>query len=276
VEDLSLRPALMIALAVMVGACLSREVPGAAAIGRRGQGRPLSILFALAAVQLWWVAVLNPYRAHLSDAAMRTAKSYATMETNFQAAQRRNPFQAQTYRFPATAFLATRPEPRLTLDLYARFRRDLERGMRYDRTSADSLLVLASLETRALRSLFHDSATRDRALKAYRSSLLLAPRDPRIRVELAGFLRELGRTQQALSELTEAVREEPAYLTAHLLRTRILLDRGEKEAAIQSWSQANSVRDALATYRADSSYAFDLTRDPTALREEIEHELGPS
>jgi O-antigen ligase len=275
VEDLTTRPALMITMALLLGAGLSSSRLATAPMGHEMR-RLMRSPSVPAMILLWWIAVLNPYRAHLSDLAMREATTYPAMEAHFQAALRRNPFQAPTYRFPAGVFLASRLAPVLTLDLYGRFRRDLDRGIQYDETSAEVYLTLARLETRALESLFHDSATRDRALEAYRASVLRAPRDPRLRVELAGYLRSIGRAEQAVSELRRALRDEPDYMTARLLMTRFLLDLGKRGEALASWREAITTQARLTTYRADSTYAYDLTRDQPALREALERELGPS
>ncbi|PYQ12466.1 MAG: hypothetical protein DMH00_06300 [Acidobacteria bacterium] len=277
VEDLSLRPALMVTLAVLVGASLSGSGRTAASrcVVPRGL-RSATTALAAALALLWWAAVLDPYRAILRDQAMRHSTSYESMESEFRLAVRCNPYQAITYRFPSGAFLATHPPARLSLELYARFRRDLDRGGLMDRTSPDLRLTLARLEARAFRFLFHDSATRDRVLRAYRAAILLAPHDPRIRVELASFLLEVGRGRPAVEELDRALREEPDYLTAQLLKARILLDLGDRGEAQRSWRQAGKIRSLLATYRADSGYAMDVTRDPGALRESLERDLGPS
>ena len=224
----------------------------------------------------WWLAVLHPYLAFTKDQRMRRSTSFAEMDGNFSDAVRLNPFQASTYLFPVGAFLAARPVVPLTLDLHRRFRRDLDEAQRVDRISADQWLHRAREETRAFRSLFHDVPTRDRSLAAYRAAIRLAPHDPRIRVELALFLGEIGRGGDAISQFHQALAEEPNYLSCQVFLTRMLLDQRDRGAALASWKRVAEIRSNLATYRPDSSYAGDIVRDPWTLREELAQELGPS
>jgi hypothetical protein len=72
-----------------------------------------------------------------------------------------------------------------------------------------------------------------------------------------------------------ALREEPNYLTARLLATRLLLEEGRREEALTSWGAARKSRSILSTYRPDSPYASDIVRDPAPLRTSLERDLGP-
>ena len=276
VEDLTMRPVLMVTAAILLGACLAGAEGGPPVAQSPGPGDPARHVAALLGLALcWWCAIRNPYLAFVRDQAMRQSKSYRTMDDNFRDAIRLNPYQASTYLFPSAAFLATRPEVPLSLDLYARFRRDLDAGIRMDRVSADLRVGLARMEVRALRSLFHDSATRDRAIEAYRVAIRLAPHDPRIRVELATLLHEVGRQAEAARQLHLALQEEPNFLTARLLAIKLLLEEGNRPQAQASWEMAGKIRSTLSNYRADSAYASDISRDPTSLRTALEGELGP-
>jgi O-antigen ligase/tetratricopeptide (TPR) repeat protein len=277
VEDLSTRPAIMVTLAILLGAALAG--PGLAAHPRRrptSRIDPLRRLAAALLVLFWWVAVRNPYLAFVKHQAMGQSRTYRAMERNFREAIRLNPYQASTYLFPASAFIASRPEAPLSLDLYSRFRHDLDGGIHADRASADLRVALARVEVRALRSLFHDAASRDRAIVAYRAAIRLAPHDPRIRLELAAFLREVGRRGEAARQIRLALQEEPNYLTAQLLAARLLLEEGRRPEAIATWRAAERIRSTLSTYRPDSAYASDIVRDPVPLRTALEQELGPS
>jgi len=276
VEDLSTRPAIMVTLAILLGAALAG--PGLAAQRFRPAYRidPLRRFAAALLVLFWWVAVRNPYLAFVKHQAMGQARTYRAMERNFREAIRLNPYQASTYLFPASAFLASRPEVPLSLDLYSRFRHDLDAGIRADRASADLQVARARLEVRALRSLFHDAASRDRAIAGYHSAIRLAPHDPRIRLEFAAFLHEVGRREEAARQIRLALQEEPNYLTARLLAARLLLEEGRRPEAIASWRAAERIRSELSTYRPDSAYASDIVRDPVPLRTALEQELGPS
>ena len=276
VDDLSQRPALAVSLAILVGASLRRRAdkgdPPAGARMAAVRGRMAFILAPLGLV--WIVTVLNPYLAFRSEQAMRRSRSLPEMERNFARAVRFNPYQADTYRFPASAFLAAYPEPSLTPDLYARFRRNLDEGIRHDSTSPDLQITRARLEARGFRRLFHDGPSRDRTIASYRAGILAAPHDPRPRLELADFLREVGRRSEALEQAAKALGDEPAFLLARLFRAQILLEAGETEKARREWRVASQLHHDLASVSPESPYATDLLRWPTqlagALRERLQ------
>jgi tetratricopeptide (TPR) repeat protein len=233
--------------------------------------------FGAIPLALVWVAcVLNPYVAFRGDRAMRQSATLAEMQTRFAAALRANPYQAGTWGFPASAFLAADPPVDLTLDLYARFRRELDQGILMDSTSAELFLLRARLETRAFRVLFHDAATVQRALESYREGVRRVPHDPRPRVELAGFLRDLGRLPEAQSQLRRALDEEPGFLRARLLLASLLLEGGDREGAMEEYMQALSVRRELLSYRPESAYGSDISQDLPALEQFLRERLGAS
>ncbi|MCI0567537.1 MAG: O-antigen ligase family protein [Acidobacteria bacterium] len=276
VEDLSTRPALTVTMASLLGACLAGGGLGMTSSLRQGAPLPRRRAVAILGLALFgWIALRNPYLAFVKDRVMRQSSTYRDMDQNFRSAIRLNPYQASTYRFPAAAFLASRPEVPLSLDLYARFRRDLDKGISVDRVSADLQVALARMEARAFRSLFQDAAARDRAIGAYRAAIRLAPHDPRIRVELAGFLHEVGRQKESARQIRMALQEEPNYLTARLLVTRLLLEEGRRSEALTQWGEVEKARSLFATYKPDSAYAFDIARDPAPLRTSLERDLGP-
>jgi len=82
---------------------------------------------------------------------------------------------------------------------------------------------------------------------------------------LASFLQEVGRGEEALEQIERALDEEPDFLAARLMRTRLLLERGEITRAGKEWDRVQQLRRILATYRPDSPYAADITRDSPAL-----------
>ncbi len=278
VEDLSQRPALLLTVALLVAALPWRpeEDCSREAHGQPGfRTRPL-LFAAVPLLVLWWVGVLNPYRAFRYDQAMRHASTLSEMQGRFDAAVRANPYQSATWRFPASAFLAARPPVELTLDLYSRFRRELDQALRVDSTSADLLITRGRLERRAFQDLFHDTNAAGRALASYREGVRQAPLDPRPRVEMAGFLRDLGRGPEALAQVKEALMEEPGFLAARLLLASLLLEEGDREGALREWRGAASLRMRLLTYRPESPYATDITRDDPELERFLTERLTPS
>jgi hypothetical protein len=165
---------------------------------------------------------------------MREATTYPAMEAHFQAALRRNPFQAPTYRFPAGAYLTSRPAPVLTLDLYGRFRRDLDRGIRYDETSAEVYLTLARLETRALESLFHDSATRGPGPRGLSRQPASRPSRSQASRGAGRILAEYREDRNRRSPSCAAPSGMSRLRDRALLMTRFLLDLGKRGEALAS------------------------------------------
>jgi tetratricopeptide (TPR) repeat protein len=276
VEDLSTRPAILITLAILVAAASGR--PEGPARRHLPSPSPLrrGLFLAVPLVVLWAACVLNPYLAFQSDRAMRRAASLEEMQARFKSATWANPYEAGTWGFPAAAFLAADPPPELTLDLYARFRRDLDRGIEADFTSADLFISSGRLEARAFHALFHDAAAAGRALESYRDGVMRVPHDPRPRLELAGFLQELGRRPEAIDQLRRALVEEPGFLRARLALASLLLEGGDPEGARREWLEAASARRKLLTYRPDSVYSVEIVRDEPALERLLQERLGPS
>ena len=276
VEDLSRRPAVLLTLAILIAAASTRREEPAS----REAFSPSTLrraLFGAAPIAVLWVAcVHNPYLAFHDDRAMRRAASLEEMQARFKSATRANPYQARTWGFPAAAFLAAEPPVDLTLDLYARFRRELDRGIEADSTSADLLISRGRLEARAFRALFRDAAEAGRALASYRDGVMRVPHDPRPRVELAGFLLELGRRPEAVAQLRRALAEEPGFLRARLALARLLLEGGDPDGARREWLEAASARKKILTYRPDSGYSADIVRDDPALEQFLLERMGPS
>jgi O-antigen ligase len=273
VEDLSTRPAILTSLGVLLGMALGeKQAPAWQPVLHRTRLRAFLAAGALAFT--WYLACVRPFLAWRSDAAMRRATTYAGMEAGFQAALWRNPYQAPTYLYPVTVFLAARPPQSLSLDLYARFRNDLDRGIACNADSADARVALARLEVRAFRDLFQDSPGTERVVEAYRAAIRLAPHDPRIRVELGGFLHAVGRDAESARQMVLALQEEPMYLRARYLLCRLLAAGGDSAAAGREFRRAEAIRSELASYKPDSGYARDISRDPEELRRFLEPQLS--
>ena len=272
VEDLTTRPAILISLGILLGMALGEK--RSAVSGSVGPTRLRALLAAGALAFAWHLACLRPFLAYRNDAAMRRATTYAAMEADFQKAVWQNPFQASTYLYPAALFLAADPGQPLSLDLYARFRNDLDQGIAQNQASADAHVGLARLEARAFRELFQDSPTLERSVEAYRAAIRLAPHDPRIRVELGGVLHLAGRNAESARQMVLALHEEPKFLSARYLLSRLLKEGGDQSAAETEFRRAEAVRSELANYRPDSGYARDITRDPAALRLGLKSQLS--
>jgi O-antigen ligase len=276
VEDLSHRPAILITAALLLGATLGSGRTAAPLPAEGGGAAAARLLLVSSPVAAGWaVGVLLPFLAFAEDSAMRRAPDLAEMERRFARALRWNPHQADTYRFPATAFLAARPPVPLNLDLYARFRRDLDAGSRRNRHSPEFPLTRARIEARALAEILPDTATRDRAERDYRHAARLAPRDPRIRLELAGFLAGLGERGGARAEVDRALALEPEFLSARLMRARLIYEEGDRDRARVEWKRAAEIRDSFATSRIESGYSRDILRDSPDLSRWLEARLGP-
>jgi O-antigen ligase len=272
VEDLALRPALILSFAVLAGAA-SRDSEVTASRVFRGW-KEKALFAALPVAAAWAIAVLNPYIAFRNDRAMRHAASLKEMEDHLRTAVGANRYLGETWRFPAAAFLAARPPVDLTFDLYARFRLELDQGIRVNSASADLLLTRARLESRAFRDLFHDDATLKRALESYREGVRRVPHDPRPRLEMASFLNEIGRRREALAEVRKALREEPGFLGARLLAALLLQSSGDIDAAKAEWERARAIRRDILTYRPDSAYSADILRDVPPYEERLRELLG--
>ena len=75
----------------------------------------------------------------------------------------------------------------------------------------------------------------EEAVKAYQEAVARNPGDAEARTSLAAVLRKMGKTEEARRELLEAIRAEPKYAPAHYHLGRLLLDEGNRGAALEEY-----------------------------------------
>ncbi len=91
---------------------------------------------------------------------------------------------------------------------------------------------------------------RERAADHYARAVELDPDDEETRLKLALLLADLGRVDEALAELTDLVRRDPANAEAHFQRGLLLYtERGELEAALASVEKAIALEPDDAAWR---------------------------
>jgi hypothetical protein len=95
-------------------------------------------------------------------------------------------------------------------------------------------------------------------------------------MELAGLLRTLGMRREALEQVERSLEEEPGFLSARLLRAILLLEGGDRKGAEEEWKGARTLREKLLSYRPESPYAFDITRDFPSFEQHLQENLGGS
>ena len=130
-------------------------------------------------------------------------------------------------------------------------------------------LLRARLEALAARTLFPVDATVDRASALYAEAVRLAPRDPRPRLEQAGWLAGIGRAGEARATLEAAMAIEPNYRRARILLTSLLEQGGDRDAAQRSYDALLASDEALRDYTPDSGYAAEIARDAPEERQRI-------
>ncbi|HZN03402.1 MAG TPA: O-antigen ligase family protein [Candidatus Polarisedimenticolia bacterium] len=130
-------------------------------------------------------------------------------------------------------------------------------------------LLRARLEAVAARSLFPVDATIDRAASLYDQAVALSPRDPRPRLEQAGWLAEQGRRQEARATLEQALAIEPNYRRARILLTSLVEREGDYEEARRAYDALLASDAALDDYVPDSGYAAEIVRDAPEERDRV-------
>ncbi|MFQ5878391.1 MAG: O-antigen ligase family protein [Acidobacteriota bacterium] len=271
VDDLQTRPALTLLPALAVGVALGapgrrREEDGAAGRAPARAARPALLGFVLtAAVYLAAGAILLPYLAHREAGLARRLGRGGV--ARMASAARLNPLHPDYRHDLAMAELNAGP---LEPERYARAALLLEQARRLKPIDYRFPLLMARLESRVGERAFEDAAAAARAASLYREAARLAPLDPRPLLELAGHLSARGREAEALEALERAVRLEPHFHRAHLLRATILLRIGDQRGAARALESLSRSRRRLASYEPASSYERDLLMVPEAEIERIE------
>jgi len=138
--------------------------------------------------------------------------------------------------------------------------RDLERAHRLDPGNPDHLRRLGRLHAHAAFELGATEIEIRRAMGYYRRALSLRVKDPRYHLEVAGFLHALGRDEESLALIGEALAFEPRFPAARLLRVRILLDEGRIEEAAGEMRELDALVLELGSYVPKNGYEAELAR----------------
>jgi hypothetical protein len=282
VEDLHLRPAIVLIGALLAGVGLAARSSAkrrqAAAEGQvageggapsaRGLGFARGAAVMLAAY-LFCVGVALPYLADReAQAAKRLGGSgLARMER----AARLNPYHPEYQHDLAMAALNSElPD----LERFAEAAERLERAEQLKSIDYRFPLLLARLESRLSKAQSGDESLLERATTLYARAVDLAPRDPRPLLEQAGHLSSVEDVRGALKAVTRALELEPHFRRAKILKVSILLRMGFDDEAREGWEALHETDAVLEGYRADSSYAADLVADAPHERREIDRRIA--
>jgi tetratricopeptide (TPR) repeat protein/O-antigen ligase len=276
VEDLHQRPALVLIPAALAGCALAATwrrggggLPAPERASVRTETGPSNLIARVAALYLFAAAVALPYLAD-REARVALAEGRAGLG-HMETAARLNPLQPEYRHDLAMAALNAGP---LTPESYARAVTLLLEARRLKRSDPRFPLLLGRLEALAGRRLFDDRSAERRALGYYEEAIRLAPVDPRPRLELAGHLADLGRGDEALPLLAEALALEPRFVRARILQASVLLRLGRTGPARASYEAAVGTLSDLRNVPLDSGYARDLALDAPEERERLAAALG--
>jgi len=116
-----------------------------------------------------------------------------------------------------------------------------------------------------IEARYHSTVTRDlaKAIEAYRLLIATYPTDHAGHTNLAILYKDLGRTQEAISELKEATRLAPSEPLGPFNLGYAYLDLGQFDEARQAFEQALALRDGTAMHAALYTIAV-LTGDTAA------------
>jgi len=257
VEDLQERPAILLTAALVAGSAC------AVARGRRRAAGPVTRFDPIAASALAIGAaclaaggVLGPWLGWREAVAARALGAAGLQR--LERAARLDPWNPWHREGLAMAALQGGPPDR---QRYAAAAIHLDEARRLAPRETRLALLRARLEAVAARSLFPAGATAARAAALYDEAAALAPRDPRPRLEQAGWLAEQGRQGEACAALEAAIAVEPNYRRARILLTSLLEKEGEHEEARRAYDALLASDEALRDYVPDSGYAAEIVRD---------------
>lgn len=281
VEDLQERTALTLVPAILLGAGLaslgSRDAGEATGEGvsapaprRGGRARPAArASAALVVTYFFLVAIALPYAAHrAAETARRVGREGLEL---MRLAARLNPIHPEYRHDLAMAALNSGPP---APERYAEAFLHLRAARRLKPVDYRFPLLLARLEAHAGERLFADGTAMERATALYREAILLAPLDPRPRLELAHHLLAMGRKEEALGATGEALSLEPNFLRARVLEASILLRLGRLDEALASEEGLEGTLRALEGFIPESGYARAIVEDAPADRERLAADLS--
>jgi len=223
--------------------------PPAGATTRRGMLAASGFLLAVA----WLGAVAIPYAA---DRLFLDGMTTRALQLN--------PYNPLYWTTRAESLLGR--DRRVTPDVLALADPDLERASRLDPVDPLPLLDRARLHARAWFEIGAEPAAATRAIGFYRQAIGLGIRDPRPRLELGTFLMAVGREDEAMDQIDEAIRLEPNFLAARMARARALLERGDRDAARRELAMLREAQLGLKGYVPRNGYEADLMKlDASAL-----------
>jgi tetratricopeptide (TPR) repeat protein len=264
VEDLQERPVIVLSAALLTGAALAAACgwrarpPRAMAPGVR---RPLAAgAFAILISFVLLGGVILPYAGwHAATAARAAGREGIGLMRD---AARLDPLNARYHHDGAMAVLNSGPPDQ---NRYALAAIELDRARQLDPGEPLYALLRARLEAKA-EAIFGDTTAAARARTLYDEAIRLAPTDPRPAVELAGFLAARHEDEAALEVLDAAIRIEPHYRRAQVMKTEALLRLGRADAARAAAADLATSDAALAGYVPDSGYAAEIAQDLPAAR----------
>lgn len=270
VEDLQERPAIILTAALILGSAVAstrrftlRTVAPAPRPGSRLAGAALITL----AVTLWLTGAIFPYAAWRESGRARASGRSGLPA--MRRASHLDPANAEYHLGLGMAALNSGPP---TADRYAEAAEELLEARRCNPGDPRFPLLLGRLEARATRTIFVPAVAGDAgdagdtggaavAEKLYESAVGLAPRDPRPRLEQAGFLLDHGRPEDAAATLDAALQIEPNYRRARILLAATELRLGRTEEAKKTWQALLESDSTLSGYVPDSPYAAEIVAD---------------
>lgn len=229
VENLSVRPAVYLLAAVLLGGLLSVPAPGTAA--SRG-ARAAAALFVLG---VYVACELVPYLAFDASRGLPRGRLDPASRARLSRALALNPLHPDLWMRRAEDLAGGGTT--WTLAVYAEAREFAERALRLQPADAGYRLRRARIEALACFTLFRDEKTRARAAAAFDEASRLSPKDATILLEKGRFQLRAGDPAGARRAAEHALRLEPEGVTPRLLLAEALL-ASEEPAAAQSARRA--------------------------------------
>jgi O-antigen ligase len=259
VENLSTRPAVYLLAAALVGPLIAR--PERSVVPWPAAARALT---GMALVLVFMIGDLGPYLAWRDVQGLPGGRLDSAQAARLARAIERNPVQPDYWRRRGEHLAGDGSD--WTREDYAEAREAAERAVRLNPTDAMNQVGLARVEGLACQTLFGDVATRRRASAAYDQAERLAPFDPFIPLERAGFLLDTGDPRGARDAALRALDLEPEAVSPRLLLAGAVLalegDAGVGHAQ-QLLDEAYLQAERWETWKGAGSQSDELLRlDP--------------
>lgn len=146
------------------------------------------------------------------------------------------------------------------LDAYYEGYTSLTEALRHNPHEPQFYMTMADLHRNMFRQMLPTRPTAENALREYAHALEVDPFSPFIRAEMATLYAEIGKFEQAIDLMQEAVNYEPNFVGGYQLLGRFLHQLNREIEAQEAFARAEAIQQTYPSYQHEPEYTQALLR----------------